>query len=298
MYRGVFMEERVCMAKLWDETMKKAVAASPQAFVDWLCPGGQFVELMNTELPKKTEEPLRCDICLSMALDDLPCILHLEMQSTADAEMAERTLEYALRIKRQDQKHRPVYSCVIYLRPVGEVQQPPLRWQFPNRREHLRYDYGSIALADLDPAVLLESHRAGLLTLLPLTRDGASHTMTETMLAELRAAERIDLIPIATMLASLAFGIENSVEQEWLTRKVNEMYDTLQETPIYKLFTKDAREEGRQEGREALRRAIVEIVRKRFPKMAKLAKKQVADVDDPERLSQLVVDISTAQTAE
>ena len=88
------------------------------------------------------------------------------------------------------------------------------------------------------------------------------------------------------------------------------MYDILQETPVYKFMTKEAREEGRQEGREegreeglqegrvALRQAIVEIVRKRFPKIARLAKKQVAVVDDPARLRQLVVDISVAQTAE
>ena len=84
------------------------------------------------------------------------------------------------------------------------------------------------------------------------------------------------------------------------------MYDILQETPVYKFMTKEAREEGLQEGlekgleqgREALRQAIVEIVRKRFPKIVRLAKKQVAFVDDPARLRQLVVDISVAQTAE
>jgi predicted transposase YdaD len=87
------------------------------------------------------------------------------------------------------------------------------------------------------------------------------------------------------------------------------MYDILQETPLYQFLTKEAREEGLQEGlekgrqeerreeREALRQMIVDIVRKRFPKIVRLAKKQVAVVDDPARLRQLVVDISVAQTA-
>ncbi len=83
------------------------------------------------------------------------------------------------------------------------------------------------------------------------------------------------------------------------------MYDILQETPVYQFLTKEAREEGRQEGREegrqegreALRQVVVDIVRKRFPKIVRLAKKQVAVVDDPAQLRQLAVDISVAQNA-
>src|SRR5579863_4217299 len=144
--------------------------------------------------------------------------------------------------------------------------------------------------------MMLESHQAGLLPLLPLTKGGASYTMTETMFSRMISAGRTELIPLGTMLASLAFGIENLAEQNWLTRKVNEMYDILQETPVYQYMTKDAREEGlqeglekgREEGREkeceAFRRVSVDIVRKRFPKLVRLARKQVAVVDDPTRL--------------
>lgn len=35
------------MARLWDEAMKKVVAASPQAFVNWLFRGGRFIELVT-----------------------------------------------------------------------------------------------------------------------------------------------------------------------------------------------------------------------------------------------------------
>ena len=224
--------------------------------------------------------------------------------------MPERLLEYALRITRHDPQRRPVYSCVIYVRPVGEVQQPPLVWEYPNGREYLRYHYGSIELAELDPALFLEANQAGLLPLLPLTKGGASRTMAETMFSRIQAAERTELIPIGTLLASLAFGTENTAEQNWLTRKVSEMYDILQETPVYKFMTKEAREEGLQEGLEkgrqeglqegleTLRQAVVDIVRKRFPKIVRLARKQVAVVDDPVRLRKLVVDISVAQNAE
>ena len=84
------------------------------------------------------------------------------------------------------------------------------------------------------------------------------------------------------------------------------MYDILQVTPVYKFMTKEACEEGlekgrqeeREEGRETLRQVVVDIVRKRFPKIVQLAKKQVAVVDDPAQLRQLAVDISVAQSVE
>ncbi len=296
------------MAKPWDEAMKRVVAASPQAFVDWLFPGGQFIELVTTELPKQTEEPLRSDNCLAMELEGKPCIVHLEIQSTADSEMPERLLEYGLRIIRNDPQHRSVYSCVIYVRKVNNVPQPPLVWEYPNGFENLRYHYGSIELAALEPEVILETRQTGLLPLLPLTKGGASRSTAQTMFSGLQSAGRTDLIPIGSLLASLAFGNENPAEQDWLTRRISDMYDILQETPVYQFMTKEAREEGlqeglekgfekgREEGLEALRLAIVNIVREKFPKIVRLARKQVAVVDDLATLGQLVVKMSLVQT--
>ncbi len=287
------------MAKPWDEAMKRVVAASPQAFVDWLFPGGQFIELVTTELLKLAEEPLRSDNCLAM---------ELEIQSTADSEMPERLLEYGLRIIRNDPQHRPVYSCVIYVRKVNNVPQPPLVWEYPNGFENLRYYYGSIELAALEPEVILETRQTGLLPLLPLTKGGASRSTAQTMFSGLQSAGRTDLIPIGSLLASLAFGNENPAEQDWLTRRISDMYDILQETPVYQFMTKEAREEGlqeglekgfekgREEGLEALRLAIVNIVREKFPKIVRLARKQVAVVDDLATLGQLVVKMSLVQT--
>jgi len=88
----------------------------------------------------------------------------------------------------------------------------------------------------------------------------------------------------------------------------SEMYDILQETPVYQFLTKEAREEGfqeglekgfekgREEGLKALRLAIVNIARERFPKIVRLARKQVAVVDDLATLGQLVVKMSLVQT--
>lgn len=72
------------------------------------------------------------------------------------------------------------------------------------------------------------------------------------------------------------------------------MHDILRDTPIYQEILK----EGREEGLEALRQAVTDIIAERFPKLARLAKKQVAVVEDPELLRHALVKVSLAQTPE
>lgn len=110
----------------------------------------------------------------------------------------------------------------------------------------------------------------------------------------LEYAGKEDLMPIALTLASLAFGKDNLADQQWLERTFA-MSDILKETPIYKVMTREAREEGRQEG---LQQALLSIVAERFPRLVGLAKKQMAVIEEPEVLQFLVVKLSVAQTAE
>jgi predicted transposase YdaD len=142
----------------------------------------------------------------------------------------------------------------------------------------------------------------GLLPLVPLTTDGAKREVVETMFADLNIAERSELIPIGAALASLAFGKDNTADQELLIRRLLEMKDILQETPVYQALTQQARqeglEEGRQEGCEALRQTLLSIVQTRFPKLVRLAREQAVRIDDPDVLGSLIVKISFAQTTQ
>ena len=82
------------------------------------------------------------------------------------------------------------------------------------------------------------------------------------------------------------------------------MHDILRETPIYQEILKEGREEGLEKGLEqglqrgqlkALRQAVIDVVVERFPKLVRLAKKQVALVEDPELLRHVLVKVSVAQ---
>ena len=61
--------------------------------------------------------------------------------------------------------------------------------------------------------------------------ESGSREMAETMLARIQSVERTELILIGALMASLAFGIENMADQDWLIRKVSEMDDILQQHP-------------------------------------------------------------------
>ena len=81
------------------------------------------------------------------------------------------------------------------------------------------------------------------------------------------------------------------------------MDDVLRDTPVYQEMTRWAREEGLQEGREVgrqegLQQALLAILTERFPKLLRLAKKQMAVIEEPEILQLLIVKMSIAQSAE
>ncbi len=277
------------MAKPWDDSLKKLVHTDPQAFVSWFVPEAIFTGERPHELKHWT---LEVDALLGVMVSDQEMLLHLEFQTSNDPSMAERLLRYNV-LARSEHK-LPVLSCVIYLLKDGEAPSSPLKWKLPNGQEVLQFHYQSVELGALSPEDLLRSGQAGLLPLLPLTNGGATRDIVESMFSGLLAARKIELVPIGYTLASLAFSRENRADQDWLLRRFHEMHDILRETPIYQEILK----EGREEGLEALRQAVVDIIAQRFPKLARLAKKQVAVVEDPELLRHVLVKVSVVQTAE
>ena len=126
------------------------------------------------------------------------------------------------------------------------------------------------------------------------------------MFSKLRQAGRTELIPAGGIFASLAYGEGNLSEHAWLERVLQDMYDIVQETPLYQSWTKEAREEGRKEGiEEGLEKGRLEgkietllnIVRARFPRVVSLAKAEAAKIDDPDVLDGLILKVSAAKNA-
>src|SRR5438067_2135424 len=97
----------------------------------------QLREKLLTEFKKRE---IRADSLLSLELliateaatsegEAIRLLLHLEFQSTNDPTIGERVLDYQFEARKT---HRlPVISVVIYLRDVGEVPDPSVRWEAP-----------------------------------------------------------------------------------------------------------------------------------------------------------------------
>jgi flagellar biosynthesis/type III secretory pathway protein FliH len=135
------------------------------------------------------------------------------------------------------------------------------------------------------------------------------------MILGLQASEKYDLLPVTELLASLV--LKDQSDQEWIKRRFAMLQDALRETPAYQRILQEGREEGREEGleeglekgfekvREAQqkelqrqRAAFFEVVLERFPLLARRARDYAKTIDDPDKLSRLIVDMAIAPTAE
>ena len=86
--------------------------------------------------------------------------------------------------------------------------------------------------------------------------------------------------------------------------------EILRNTPAYQKILKEGRAEGLEEGlekvrQEALQReiqrqreALLDVIRARFPKIVRQAKKQVASIEDTSILLHLIIKMTTVPTAE
>jgi predicted transposase YdaD len=279
----------------WDDSLKTFISENAQDFATWILKGSRVERKLLTEFKIRTIE---ADCLLEVSEDDMPLLLQIEIQSKRDPNIGERLLEYSF--EAMHEHHLPVFSCVIYLRDVGEVPQPPLRWQLPNGREVLWFDYVSIELANIPTDEFRQMGLIGLLPLLILTKDGATHQVMEEVIAGLEAAEKPELLPIVRLLAELVFT--SGGDLEWIER-IFAMHDEIfAQTPTYQRLVKKGREEGLEEGLqkglEALRQTVVDVVQERFPEIAILAQKQVAGVEDTTLLRHLIVKMSTVQTVQ
>jgi len=178
---------------------------------------------------------------------------------------------------------------VIYLKNVGIVPESPLRWNLPNGREVLQFHYESVELWKLSAESLRRTGLTGLLSLLILTKDGATREVVEEVIAGLQAAEKKELLSITKLLASLVFT--NELDREWIIWRFDKMSDILREIWAYQEIMKEGELRARHQD-------VLDVIQARFPEILPYAKKQLEGVQDVEILRHLIVKMSTVQTAE
>ncbi len=272
------------MAKPWDDTMKRLIRAYPQHFVSWILKGAIYHDALSIELKNWTRE---ADFLLDVVYSGKPLLIQVEVQSYKDEDMAQRLLEYNVLATREH--GRPVLPCLIYLRKDRKIAESPLVWEAPAGHEVLRFHFIVIKLWEIAAEEIIQTGLAGLLPLVPLTKDGGHHEIIDEVATKLATAQEYNLLEYARRFSSLVF--KEGSDQEWLNRRFAMYRDILEDSWV----VKEERREGELRG---LHLAVLDVIQARFPEIAPYAKKQTESIDDTEVLRRLIVKMSTVQTAE
>lgn len=274
----------------WDDSLRIFISENPQDFASWIIQttGVKVKEKLLTRFETRV---LEADALLLLVTEEeVEFLLEIEFQSTNDPDIGERLLAYSFEAKREH--HLPVQACVIWLRSDGEVPEPPLKWPLPGGRINLVFDYVSIELAEMPTNEFRQLNLPGILPLMILTKQGATHDVVQEVITRLEATGKRSLLLITEFFSSLVFTNED--DQKWLERTFAVIKDQLRDTPAYQRYLK----EGLEKGREELRQAVVDVVQERFPELVAFARKQVDTIEDFALLRRLNIKMSTAQTIE
>lgn len=294
------------MPKPYDDAMKKLVGGNPEDFLSWVLQDAIYTQRLPYELHP---ESIYADGLIEAVLAEERILAHFEFQSTYDLRIGERLLEYNVLASRQ-YDYVTVYSYVIYLKDCGNVPQSPFVRVSSTGKEIIRFHYDIIELHKITAEEIQETELVGLLSLLPLTRDGVKHEVIEEMITRLVAAGQTELRWIGYALAAKVM----KHDLPWLRRRFSMLGDFLRDSPVYQEVLEEGlekgiekglekgREEGLAKGREEAmqqqRSALFNITLDRFPELVRQVNKAATTIDDPAILLQLIVKISTAQTSE
>jgi len=142
-----------------DDFCKQLVARHPASVGRWVLgriaednplgasdSGGSTWQLLDREL---STAPLHADSVVLLPEGNTSEILHLEFQTRPDAAIAERMLDYWIRLHRRF--HQPIRQAVIHLKPtrsrLARVEELAI--------DHTRHRFSSVRLWEQDPAPLL-----------------------------------------------------------------------------------------------------------------------------------------------
>jgi Skp family chaperone for outer membrane proteins len=235
------------MATPWDDSLKVLFSEHAQDFASWVLEGAEVLNKLSAEFVGRKAV---ADGLLEVRWKGKKLLMHFEFQSTNDPDMPERVLDYALRAKREHR--RAVYSCLIYLRDVGEVPPSPLAWHLTEEYSNLNFDYLLIELAKMTPEQFKQIGLLGLFPLMLLTKGGNTQEIAEEVVSTLEAEGKREALSATAILASLV--LHGDGDLDWFERRFAAMEDdsSLEESWILRKYMNKAREQERQALQEEL----------------------------------------------
>ena len=290
------------MKKVWDTMMSALVGSNPQAFLDLVLPGSSFVKHHRNKLGISERQPDA--IIQARHPIDKEFLFNPEFQTSKEKHIPERLLLYNILLRWEFEHELPVRSEVIYLTKNEQIEQPPLCWPTPGKRneEESVFDYGNTEMWKKLPEDLISLEHMELLPLLPLTQGGMQREVVEYMFTRLPGEQYRQLATMGFLFAALAFRrARRQGDQEWLERRFSHMHEILRESPAYQWILDEGIEEGIQRGiqqgmqqgmQQGTQQAVINMITARFPELESLARARITAVSNLERLQHLIIDLS------
>ena len=279
-------EEEQQPAQQYDTTFKDWLRQAARSVLPLFLPGATYEETLDVEIIKPT---MRADKVFIVMYRGKKHILHIEFETGTDPHMKARLLIYNAVLYYDH--HLPVISMIVYPFRTS-VARSPLQVTGEDG-DIITFHFLILPLFLQEAEHYVREHIVSMYPLLPTMR-GTNHVMIKQVIKELEELYRDDEVTLSQQYVWMKLLLDRTetidLPEKARIQEELKMYDRLwTENPE----VQKTRAEGKAEGEiQALQRAVVTVVKARFPALAELAQQKVAEINKPDVLNFLLEQIS------
>ncbi len=305
----------------FDNVLKSLFEGQEEQVLPVFLPGAEFLETLNVEALRP---PLRVDRTYKIKQRNKPKIMHIELETGSNSEMAYRLLDYHTYFLRKF-KGLPVISIIIYPFRTHTVESPFL--EMDDDEELLKFNFRVFCLWKMEARRFIIDHIISLYALLP-TMQGADEALLNQAIEELAEYYKNDETKLARQLRWLGILLRRADvvppdDKRRVQERLNMWNDLMEKDPKMREIREKSKAQGLAKGKaeglakgkaeglvegkaeglaeglaegqvKGLQQAVVGIVRGRFPELSELAQQKVTEVNEAPVLNYLVEKLATA----
>lgn len=281
----------------YDITLKYLSDRFPEHFVNLIFEGFEGdVALLDRELPTNRRESDYLVKIKDSGCDEEIFILHIEFQSSHDADMPNRMLSYYARIR---EKYKlPVYPVVVYLNP--DDHGCDIKNTFANSiygEEIIKFKYKVLKVWESDSRMIIDNDLYGLYPIIPLTehRSTDDRKCLEVCFDLIQNIDVEDKVLKADM--SVCTGVLAGLKYPKKLIKNLMKVEIMRESVIYQDILNEGMEKGMEKGREeGIEKSIVSVLSARFGNIPAYLSDMIYNTKSQSRLDKLLRLAATSRT--
>lgn len=284
----------------FDTSLKEWMNKQAPSLLSHFFKGAIYLDTRDVEVVRPT---MRADKVFLMYYEGVRCVGHIEFETGADDKMAYRLAVYNTVLLHDYEL--PVVSMIVY--PFRcKMAESPLETRC-GEKDLITFHFLRFALFEEDADYYVREHVTAMYPVLP-TMQGANHTLLKQAMEELAELYRDSTVTLSQQFVWMQLMLERTdtipPDEKQEVYDQLKTYDPLWENhPKVKKIRAESEAKGRAEGEargraegelQASRKMVVSVVAARFPSLAELARKRVAQINNIGVLDMLIQQVSTA----